>query len=236
MEGLRRIPGAGWLALIGGGEFSFEETEVADAAWLAKTGPGGLGFIPAASGSDDYGRHFGVYLDEYFERQIDLLPIYRPRDARRAKNAQRIEECAAIYLGGGVPEALLDTLLATRCHDSLTAKLKDGGVVVAIATAAQAAGERLRGLRGKGLLDGFAWLPGGFVEPNFDPAHDRRLRAALAAGEASWGLGIPSGAAVLLVRTVQSKSAAWPSSWPMPKPTTRFLVTLTKKPCRVEHR
>ena len=45
-----RIDGSGWLVLIGGGEFSFEETEQADAAWLGKlsditldTANGGVG-------------------------------------------------------------------------------------------------------------------------------------------------------------------------------------------------
>jgi len=87
---------AGWgsLALLGGGEFSFGETEDADAAWLAKAPPGPIGFIPAASGSTDYVRHFGEYLAETFERPIEVIPIYRSRDARRPRNCERIAACA----------------------------------------------------------------------------------------------------------------------------------------------
>ena len=45
-------PTAGWLALVGGGEFSFGETEDADRAWMEKVPPGPVGFIAAASGSN----------------------------------------------------------------------------------------------------------------------------------------------------------------------------------------
>lgn len=62
-----RVEGDGWLALIGGGEFSFGETLAADQAWLAKTAPGPVGFLPTASGSADYPRHFTDYLDEEHE-------------------------------------------------------------------------------------------------------------------------------------------------------------------------
>ena len=91
MTTLRRIPGAGWIALLGGGEFSFGETEECDRAWLGRTPPGAVGFVPAASDSADYGKHFTVYLDEVFDREVEVIPVYRGRDARRGKNAERIE-------------------------------------------------------------------------------------------------------------------------------------------------
>ncbi len=64
-------PGAGWIALIGGGEFSFGETEIADGAWLDKTPPGSVGFLPAASGSTEYGTHFATYLRESAGRDVE---------------------------------------------------------------------------------------------------------------------------------------------------------------------
>ena len=36
------------------------------------------------------------------------------------------------------------------------------------------------------------------MEPNFDPGHDRRLRRLLQLPGVSWGVGLPSGSAVLL--------------------------------------
>jgi hypothetical protein len=48
------------------------------------------------------------------------------------------------------------------------------------------------------LIPAFGWLPDGVVEPNFDPAHDRRLRKMLVGEGVDFGLGIPAGSAVLM--------------------------------------
>jgi cyanophycinase-like exopeptidase len=194
--------GGGWLALVGGGEFTFEETLDADSAWLEKIPPElagrPVGFVPAASGSVDYGGHFATYLTEVFERETITIPIYRPRDARRARNLARIEECAAIYLGGGVADHLLDALSGSPAAEALAGKLAAGGVVVAIAAAAQALGAAARSIRPGQTIPGLGWLPGGVVEPTFDPAHDRRLRKLLQAPGARWGLGLATGSCLLL--------------------------------------
>lgn len=196
---LARPAGDGWLVLIGGGELTFGETEAADRAWIAKLPPAGeVGFVPAASGSADYGRHFAIYLDEYFGRRAEIVPIYRRRDARRGKNRRRLAGAAAIYLGGGVAEQLIGALAGSPCLEAIEERLRDGGVVVAIAAAAQAAGSVVRSLYGGATLAGFGWLAGGVVETNFEPGNDRRLRRLLAHPGVSWGLGIPAGRAVLL--------------------------------------
>lgn len=195
---LRRPAGDGWLALLGGGEFSFGETQEADAAWLAHAGEGTVGFVPAASGSLDYGHHFADYLEGEHGRLVEIVPIYRARDARRGRNAERLAECAAIYLGGGVADHLIDALAGSPAADAILARLRDGAVVVAIAAAAQALGVVARSIRVGHFVDGLGWLPGGVVETNFDPDHDRRLRQALGRPGVAWGLGLPAESAVLL--------------------------------------
>lgn len=198
----RRLPGGGWLALVGGGEFTFEETLDADTAWLDKVPPerAGLpvGFVPAASGSVDYGEHFTAYMAEVFEREVAVVPVYRSRDARRGKNVERLEGCSAVYLGGGVADHLLGTLADSPAAESLVRFLASGGVVTAIAAAAQALGVAARSIRPGETLPGLGWLPGGVVEPNFDPAHDRRLRRLLQAPGARWGVGLAAGSCLLL--------------------------------------
>ena len=197
MEELR-IPGRGWLALLGGGEFSFGDTVDADYAWIEKTAPGPIGFIPAASGSDDYPRHYAEYMREQFDRELEVIPIYRPRDGRRGRNAERIDAVPAVYLGGGVTDHLLEAIAGTPAADALARKLRDGGMVVAIAAAAQAAGRVARSIAPGRTIPGLGWLPEGVVEPNFDPGHDRRLRKLLLVEGVRWGLGIPAESAVLL--------------------------------------
>ena len=195
---IRRLEGAGWLALLGGGEFSFGETLDADRAWLAKAPPGPIGFVPAASGSADYGVHLAEYFEGSFGRAVETIPIYRPRDARRGRNAERIAAVAAVYLGGGVTDHLLEALAGSPAAEALAGKLRDGGVVAAIAAAAQCAGRVARSIFGGGTVPGLGWLPDAAVEPNFDPGHDRRLRKLMAAPGVAVGLGIPAGAALLL--------------------------------------
>lgn len=197
-DNITRMPSRGWLALLGGGEFSFGETEEADRAWIAKAPPGPVGFIPAASGSNDYPRHFAEYMEEAFGREVEIIPIYRSRDGRRGRNSERIRDVAAVYLGGGVPDHLLEAIEDTPAAEALARKILDGGVVVAIAAAAQCAGRFARSIFRGDLIPGFGWVPDGVVEPNFDPAHDRRLRKMLAGAGVRFGLGIPSSSAVLI--------------------------------------
>ena len=193
-----RIPGNGWLVLLGGGEFSFGDTVDADFVWLDKVPPGPIGFIPAASGSNDYPKHFGEYMQQQFDRELEIIPIYRPRDGRRGRNAERIAEVPAVYIGGGLTDHLLEAIVGTPAADALVRKIQEGGVVVTIAAAAQAAGRWAKSFAPGKSLPGFGWLPEGVVEPNFDPGHDRRLRRLLAAEGVRWGLGIPAESAILL--------------------------------------
>jgi cyanophycinase-like exopeptidase len=193
-----RPPGGGWLTLLGGGEFSFGETHDADRAWLDKTPAGAIGFLPAASGSADYPQHFATYLRESFQRELETLPVYRSRDGRREKNAQRVREMAGVYIGGGVADHLLEAIGSTPVAAALEWRLTSGGSVVAIAAAAQCMGTVARSVFGGNALPALGWLEGGVVEPNFDPEHDRRLRQMLHLPGVRWGVGIPAGAALLL--------------------------------------
>ncbi len=195
---MKRLPGDGWLVLIGGGEFTFGETLVADRAWLQKAREGAVGFLPTASGSRDYYDHLAEYLGRTFERRCDLIPIYRARDAKRGKNLERIEACAAIYVGGGVTDELIDTLADSPALEALSRKMSSGGVVVTIAGAAQSTGLGARSLFGGKVLAGFGWVTDTVIEPNFDPAHDRRLRQLMEIEGVEHGLGLPAGSAVLL--------------------------------------
>ncbi|MEJ2085803.1 MAG: Type 1 glutamine amidotransferase-like domain-containing protein [Acidobacteriota bacterium] len=202
---LERIGSQGCLALIGGGEFSFGETLLADRAWLEDLTPGPIGFLPTASGSTDYGTHFEQYLAETFDREVRTIPIYRSRDARRTKNLERLEECVAVYIGGGVADQLIETLADSPALETLARLLGEGRTIIAIAAAAQALGAVARSLRGSNDLVGLGWLTSGVVEPNFDPGHDRRLRQMMSVTGVRWGLGLPAGSALLMGPSNQNK-------------------------------
>src|SRR5919112_5115715 len=105
---------------------------------------------------------------------------------------ERIPGQGWLALGGGVADHLLDALAGSPAAEALTRKIQTGGMVVAIAAAAQAAGRIARSIAPGQTIPGFGWLPEGVVEPNFDPGHDRRLRKLLELPGIRWGLGIPA--------------------------------------------
>ena len=194
---ISRPAGDGWLALLGGGEFSFGETLDADTAWEERTPEGPIGFIPAASGSVEYGEHLATYFDENFDREVRTVPVYRVRDARRGKNLERLRACSGVYLGGGVPDQLLEAVVDTPFAEELLESLRSGNTVVAIAAAAQCLGTYARSIQ-RMSIPGLQWLRGGVIEPNFDPEHDRRLWELMGQPGVRWGLGLPAGSALLL--------------------------------------
>ncbi len=101
------------LVLIGGGEFSFGETREIDEL-LLRSMPSDrrtIAFLPTASGSAEYAGHIGKYFHE-LDPSVETvnIPIYRGRDARRAKSLGALLSAGMIYLGGGVTNQLLITL------------------------------------------------------------------------------------------------------------------------------
>ena len=88
-------PTRGWLVLIGGGEFSFGETDEID-RFLVEKMPAdrrAIAFIPAASGSTEYAGHLGSHFAKIDASvRVVNVPIYRHRDGRRAKNLAALRE------------------------------------------------------------------------------------------------------------------------------------------------
>jgi cyanophycinase-like exopeptidase len=198
IELAERLEGKGCLALIGGGEFSFGETAEADLLWTGRTPEGSVGFLPTASGSADYGKHLATYLEEGCEREVETIPIYRSRDARREKNLARLGRCSGIYIGGGIGDDLVDVLMESPALEAIEEAIRSGSTVVAVAAAAHAAGVWMRGLSGREYLAGFGWLRETVIEANFLPTHDHRLRQLLDRPGVRYGLGLPAGSCFLI--------------------------------------
>ena len=194
----RQLAGTGRLALIGGGEFSFGETADADRLWTGLADAGRVGFLPTASGSADYGQHFASYLGEGCDREVETIPVYRPRDARRQRNVDRIAACAAVYIGGGIGDEMVGTLRDSSALEAIEERLRSGGTIVMIAAAAQAAGSSMRSLAGRDVVAGFGWVEAAAIEANFLPTHDRRLRGLMQQPGIRIGLGLPAGSCLVV--------------------------------------
>lgn len=195
-------PLGGTLILIGGGEFSFGETEEID-RYLIHHLPRErrtIAFIPAASGSSEYGRHLG----EHFRKldasvEVVNVPIYRERDSRRGRNLDAIRDAGAVYLGAGVTNSLVDAVRSTPAEDQLRTYLASEGTIVAIGAAAAAVGPFCRDMtKLPGMMPGLALLPGIGIEPAFEPRADQFVRSLMTMPEVDVVLGIPPGTAVAI--------------------------------------
>ncbi len=199
------IPGprtSGWLVLIGGGEFSFGQTEEIDRFLLEKmpSDRRKVAFLPTASGSPDYGHHFAEYLrglDSTVE--VRSIPIYRSRDARRGKNLDMIRESGLVYFGGGVTNRLLDAVRGEPATDALLDVLSAGGVVAAIGAAAECFGDVTRSMLTLGApLDGLGFVPGALVVSHFTEALTSNFEMLMRHERVSMGLAIPERSAIAI--------------------------------------
>ncbi|MHB0971163.1 MAG: Type 1 glutamine amidotransferase-like domain-containing protein [Thermoanaerobaculia bacterium] len=197
------VPGSptrGWLVLIGGGEFSFGETEEIDRFMLGKmpTEKRSIAFIPAASGSNEY----AVHLDAHYRKlnamvKVRNIPIYRMRDARRAKNLALLRDAGMVYIGGGVTNSLLDASRDTPLAEVLGEVLDGGGVVAGIGAGASALGTWAPDMhRPANAIRGMALIPGSAIVTAFDPSDDEMLRRMMSLEDVRVGYGIPPGVAL----------------------------------------
>lgn len=199
------IPGTqlkGWIVLIGGGEFSFGDTEEVDRFLLEKMAADNpkVAFLPTASGSPEYATHFASYLARLRPDVIvDNIPVYRPRDARRAKNLRKISAAGLVYIGGGVTNRVVETMRLQPVVETLRETVAAGAVLAAIGAGASALGVATRDIqRPASSLPGLGILDGVVVETGFSPGDDTMLRRLMSVPEARIGLGIPPGTAIAI--------------------------------------
>ena len=190
------------LVLIGGGEFSFGETREIDTYLLSKMPADRrtIAFLPTASGSAEYGKHFGTYITGLDPTvSVINIPIYRGRDARRQKSLDQILAAGIIYLGGGVTNNLLETLRESPADLAMRGAAANGAVVAAIGAAASCFGSQARDMRGTAsALPALGWLREAVVETSFDPDNDTMLRRLMSLPEVALGVGIPAQTAIAI--------------------------------------
>lgn len=190
------------LVLIGGGEFSFGETREIDEL-LLRSMPSDrrtIAFLPTASGSAEYAGHLGKYFHE-LDPSVETvnIPIYRGRDARRAKSLGALLSAGMIYLGGGVTNQLLTTLRESPADMALREAAANGAVIAAIGAAAASFGTHARDMRGTaGSVPALGWLRDTVMEAGFDAANDSTLRRLMSLPDVRLGIGIPPGAALAI--------------------------------------
>lgn len=205
---LPTIPHDGHVVLIGGGEFSRGQTREVDEYILGLvSGAPRIAFLPTASGSSEYARHYGSYLSSIRpDVRVFNVPVYRDRDARRGKNASRLADADVVYLGGGVVNHVVDSLGGSPVEEAMRQLVQRGGVVAAIGGASAAFGSLARSMLTHGApIEGLGWLPEAMVEPLYSGEPTRTLQELLVKKRVRIGLGIPVGTAVSIGRDGRSQ-------------------------------
>jgi cyanophycinase len=162
---------SGTVALVGSGEY-LPVSDHLDTALLARLGgPAQVVVLPTAAAPDggevpQRWQRMGV---EHFTRlgaQVTPVLLLTRQDAANEAMAAQIAQANFIYLSGGKPRYLLETLRDTACWRAIAGVHAAGGVVAGCSAGAMALGAALfdfpqvwRTLPGLGLAPGVAVMP-----------------------------------------------------------------------------
>jgi cyanophycinase len=184
----------GTLALVGGAEFR-KPCEAMDRELVRLAGgPGArVGIVPAAAARENPGlaaengaRHFRR-LDA---RAAPVMVVSRA-DAQNGGLADAIEELALVYLTGGDPVYLLETLRGSVAWQAMLRLLERGGVLAGSSAGAMVMGGRAWA-PGEGWREGLGAAPGLAVVPHHATLAARwnveEMRRGLPAGVTLVGL------------------------------------------------
>ena len=167
-------PMSGTVALVGAGEY-LPEMEPVDRALLARLPAAPrVVVLPTASAPDGPGvpdrwASMGV---EHFTRlgaSVEPLMLLTRADADRSDFASQIAAANLVYLSGGKPRYLLETLRDTSCWRAMRAVHAAGGVVAGCSAGAMALGGEVFDFpRPWPTLAGLGLVPNVIVIPHFD--------------------------------------------------------------------
>jgi len=164
----------GTVALVGAGEF-LPAMEAVDRALLASVAPTArVVVLPTASAPDGPGvpERWARMGSEHFTRlgaEVRSLMVLTREDAQRADLAEQIAWANVVYLSGGKPRYLLDTLAGTLAWQAIQRVYESGGVVAGCSAGAMVLGGELVDVpqvwRTRPAL---GLVPGILVIPHFD--------------------------------------------------------------------
>jgi cyanophycinase len=158
--------------------------EPVDRALLARLGgPARVVCLPTAAGNEGEGRigywsRLGV---EHFARlgaEAEAVRVIDRRSAEDASLAARIRAANFVYLSGGKPKYLYQSLAGTATWRAIQDVLDGGGVVAGCSAGAMIFGERIPNWPIPWPMStGFGLLPRSLVMPHFDEVPEQFVHA-----------------------------------------------------------
>ncbi len=170
-----RLPGPGTLALVGSGEY-LPPIEPLDRWLMARLDqPARVVCLPTAAGAEGderihYWCDLGVkHFTALGASQVEALWVIDRPTALDRDLAGRVEAANFVYLSGGKPSYLHNTLVGTPVWEAILSVLRRGGVVAGCSAGAMIFGERIpTSLFSSSWQPAFGILPGAFVIPHYD--------------------------------------------------------------------
>ena len=167
------------LALVGSGEYlpAIEPVDRYLISLLRE--PPRVVCLPTAAGKEGperiaYWSRLGV---DHFTRlgvRVESLPVIDRESANDAHLAEAITAANFIYLSGGKPDYLYDSLQGSLVWKAIQSVLTDGGLLAGCSAGAMILGEKFYGF--PGLNPGFNFLPGVTVLPHYDEIPESMIK------------------------------------------------------------
>lgn len=157
-------------ALVGSGEY-LPPMEVVDRELLNRLGRSArVVCLPTGAGTEgakriSYWSQAGV---DHFTKlgvQVETVPVIDRASANNPEYAGRVAQANFIYLSGGKPDYLYNTLAGSAVWDAIEAVISDRGLLAGCSAGAMIQGERF-GFTG--TSPGFSLWPGVMIIPHFD--------------------------------------------------------------------
>ena len=168
------------LALVGSGEY-LPPMEPVDRNLINRLKePPRVACLPTAAGQEgderiEYWSRLGV---EHFTRLgagVEAVPVIDRTSANDEALAETIAGVNFIYLSGGKPRYLYETLEGSLTWKAILSVLESGGVLAGCSAGAMILGEMFYGL--PGWRTGFNFIPGVTILPHFDEIPQPRIQS-----------------------------------------------------------
>lgn len=164
---------AGYLLLAGGAEFQ-KGNEAADSFALEQAGGANapvfiLPTAAAAEGRPDIAGRNGVnWFKQLGAQDVDFLPVYSKADANSAELAARLANARLIYLSGGSPVFLYETLKDSPVWQAVLAAHQNGAILAGSSAGAMVLLAKIYNPQNGNLVDGFGLVENALFMPHFN--------------------------------------------------------------------
>lgn len=178
----------GAIALVGSGEYlpamaTLERDLIDDAVRRGK--PRHFMQLATAAGQEGeksltFWRELGAAQGERIGVPTSFLPVFTREHANDPLLAARVAEAGLLYLSGGSPGHLAETLVGSLVGDAITAHVRSGGALAGCSAGAMVLGTTVPTFRfgARAPVAGFDLLPGLQVIPHFNRLFELAIKGA----------------------------------------------------------